>query len=263
MSNQIQAAVLVFLLGGALGVGGYHLYQTQVVDQAATTIEPAKSSTNGLTTQPVPQLGLVIQRRPTDQIAVIQGENKESVGMRVFDPLAGDVNTAPHVDIITVRQAKLYDQPEAKTLDEYKKPTVAGLEIKETKEITIADHAAIKQLYQGTVDVPGPFGSTQQQPIAGLRWVVEREPGTYVVLRSTVESQGLLDLVAQQLTFIPIQAASQSSAGTTNTALDGSTLGGTNDAVDISGATLTPQNGATDSSIKQNTPSSSAIPIQP
>ncbi len=200
MKSAFSLGIAVFLLGAASGVLGLRL-ATERVSPPPDSAEPATTVDRSIQQFSVTEQGLHFTARPTDTLARLTDDAKSVVGVRVFDPWTGDVQTAQSVDLIWTRQEKLYDQPEATSLAAYRTPAIEGLTVQETKELAIDGRPALKQLYTIQVDVPGPFGSTSRQPLPNqLRYVIQNGE-RFLIIRAPGTRQGFLDAVAKSLTF--------------------------------------------------------------
>lgn len=270
MSSLVQVAVMMLLLGLTVGFGGYHALQTtdvgcQVSDQLpflvrtdckpAGTVAGARTPDDGLKAAVVAEQGLNFRIRPTDTVGRLTDEASTVIGVRIFDPLNGEIADAPHVDVVWQRQTAFQDLPQATSFDDYKNQKSDDFTVDQAKELIIDGHPAIKQSYVAQVEVPGPFGTKQRRPVPGLRWVIDRGEGEFLILRSSIGAQKYLDLVALSLTFSEKRAAPAPTGESKNAG--SSELQGT---VKLEGPDASPKQGTTELDVAQ--PDSGGIELK-
>ncbi len=209
MNQTLQLGAMLLVLGLALGSGGVVGYQRYRGEHSVTSpVEGTRTPPDdGLKAVVVSEEGLNLRVRPTDSVGRLTDDANEVIGVRIFDPLNGEIADAPHVDVVWTRQAAFQDLPNATSLNQFKDQGGDDFKVEQSKELTIAGRPAVKQLYTAQVEVSGPFGTTQKQPLPGLRWVIDRGDGEFLILRSTPAAQKYLDLVATNLTFGEKRAA--------------------------------------------------------
>jgi hypothetical protein len=258
MKLTVQLFVMGFLLGGALGAGGYvgyERYQAEHQPAETGTVKGAKTPDDGLKAANVPEQGLNLRIRPTDTVGRLTDGANTVIGARIFDPLNGEITDAPHVDVIWQRQAAFQDLPAATSFDEYKNQQSTDFTVDQAKELEIDGRPAVKQSYVTQVEVPGPFGSSQKKPLPGLRWVIDRGDGEFLILRSTLAAQKYLDLVTLNLTFSEKRASPAPSGAVKNAGTDD--LQGT---ISLEGPDASPKQGTSELDVAQ--PESGGIELK-
>lgn len=203
MKQAVSFGLAILILGIVLGVAGIRVAMDRFDLWRPATATIARQALHPSTkTVPILEQRLSFVVRSTDALIRLAGSDKDKVvGIRVYDSYTGDGQTTPGVDVIWERQAELFDQPDATDLEAYRHPSVEGLSIQQTKDLTIDGRPAIKQLYTATLKVPGPLGSTTQKSLPNqLRYVIA-DGERFLIVRTAAERQTFLDAIATSLTF--------------------------------------------------------------